>query len=79
MIQLKCRSTPLMERHKWLKCSYLKSTRIGSYEIKKVARNSAGQLIYAYVDAIPDATAVIVTAGTERHSALRDYNRPKVF
>lgn len=27
-------------------------------------RNSAGQLIYAYVDAIPDATAVIVTAGT---------------
>lgn len=52
---------------------------MGSYEIKKVARNSAGQLIYAYVDAIPDATAVIVTAGTERHSALRDYNRPEVF
>ncbi|KAF3496882.1 hypothetical protein DY000_02053088 [Brassica cretica] len=43
------------------------------------ARNSAEQLIYAYGDAIPDATAVIVTAGTERHSALRDYNRPEML
>ncbi|KAF2616511.1 hypothetical protein F2Q68_00039488 [Brassica cretica] len=55
----------------------LKVDENGVLRDKGRARNSAEQLIYAYGDAIPDATAVIVTTGTERHSALRDYNRPE--
>ena len=57
----------------------LKVDENGVLRDKGRARNNAEQLSYAYGDAIPDATAVIVTAGTERHSALRDYNRPEVF